>query len=392
MAAFIRPRIARLQRRLRKRGDLHLGTWRARGSLTIETTPFQWINQGKTGYICSLEPLNLEPPVTSKYFNLTSGLSTHSASTGYDGLPFFPSLWKQTLSSLVQWFSHLFVGILRMNATLFHRNDFFCLKRWVTAFNKYWSTACLKNTHSNLLKEEALSSNRKASMPAMLHSLQIMHLFALAMNFCKRRRGCGVTSFKGLLSWDSCILKMRFLFSCMGSQNANVSPFAKEYLTCCAMCIEGTRSNKTFLKICHTLSQRSWYLKQKFHALCAWSAARARWKTQFRFVGTVPFWRNIAGCKISENVTKDQKHPKAVFKLCHFVSSALLSNCLTLPTALLSALCVALLLSFSDTFYSWIPQTHNSSETVANQYTKMSIKYVCRYESYNNMIWYVYNI
>ena len=237
-----------------------------------------------------------------------------------------------------------------------------------------WKTPTI--THSNLLKEEALSSKRKASMPAMLYFLQMMHLFALAMNFCKRRRGCGVTSFKGVLSWDSCILKMRFLFSCMGSQNANVYPFAKEYLTCCAMCIEGTRWNKTFLKICHTLSQRSWYLKQKFHALCAWSAARARWKTQFRFVETVPFWRNIAGCKISENVTKDQR---ACLNSVTSFASVLVSNCLTLPTALLPALCVALLLSFSDTFYSWIPQTHNSSETVANQYTKMSIKYVCRY-------------
>ena len=44
-----------------------------------------------------------------------------------------------------------------------------------------------------------------------------------------------------------------------------------------------------------------------------------------------------------QNQRERDKRPKAVFKLCHFVSSALLSNCLTLPTALLSALCVALL-------------------------------------------------
>jgi hypothetical protein len=42
-------RIARLQRPLRKRGDLHLGTWRARGSLTTKIAQFEWINRGKTG-------------------------------------------------------------------------------------------------------------------------------------------------------------------------------------------------------------------------------------------------------------------------------------------------------------------------------------------------------
>ena len=137
------------------------------------------------------------------------------------------------------------------------------------------------------------------------------------------------------------LLKVRFICSCIRSQNANGSPFAKEYLTCLARCVEGTRWNKTFLKICRSFSQRSWCPEGNLHALCAWSAARAQRKTQFCFIDTPMSYSTVAF----------DNRPKGVFKLCHFVCGVLLSNCLTLPTALLSALCVALLLRFSDTFY-----------------------------------------
>ena len=60
-------------------------------------------------------------------------------------------------------------------------------------------------------------------------------------------------------------------------------------------------------------------------------------------IGTFPFLKEFAGCRISDR-------PKGMLKLCHFVCSALLTIFLTLSTALLlesggvSALCL-----FSDT-------------------------------------------
>ena len=110
------------------------------------------------------------------------------------------------------------------------------------------------------------------------------------------------------------LLKVRFICSCIRSQNANGSPFAKEYLTCCARCVEGTRWNKTFLKICRSFSQRSWCPEGNLHALCAWSAARAQRKTQFCFVDTPMSYSTVAF----------DNRPKGVFKLCHFVCGVLL--------------------------------------------------------------------
>ena len=93
---------------------------------------------------------------------------------------------------------------------------FCCLKRWVTVFNKYWNTACLKNTHSHLLKQIARSSKRKASMPTNDALSCIGHGLLQKMPWLRSYL------LQGVLSWDSC-----YIFLCMGSQNANVSPFRK---------------------------------------------------------------------------------------------------------------------------------------------------------------------
>ena len=216
-----------------------------------------------------------------------------------------------------------------------------CLKRWVTIFNKYWNTACLENAHSNLLKEIALSSKRKTSMPAMLHFLQMMHVPLLAMHVCKRCRGCGVTSFKECCLESHAIFTQSAVYLFMHSLSKCEWFSFRKGIPRCAKCVEGTRWNKTFLKTCRSFSQRSWCPEGNLHALCAWSAARAQRKTQFCFIDTPMSYSTVAF----------DNRPKGVFKLCHFVCGVLLSNCLTLPTALLSALCVALLLRFSDTFY-----------------------------------------
>ena len=62
-------------------------------------------------------------------------------------------------------------------------------------------------------------------------------------------------------------------------------------------------------------------------------------------IGTFPFLKEFAGCRISDK-------PKGMLKLCHFVCSALLTIFLTLSTALLlesggvSAFCLSLILHF----------------------------------------------
>ena len=62
-------------------------------------------------------------------------------------------------------------------------------------------------------------------------------------------------------------------------------------------------------------------------------------------IGTSPFLKEFAGCRISNR-------PKGMLKLCHFICSALLTIFLTLATALLlesggiSALCLSLILHF----------------------------------------------
>ena len=62
-------------------------------------------------------------------------------------------------------------------------------------------------------------------------------------------------------------------------------------------------------------------------------------------IGTFPFLKEFAGCRISDR-------PKGMLKLCHFICSALLTIFLTLSTALLlesggvSALCLSLILHF----------------------------------------------
>ena len=62
-------------------------------------------------------------------------------------------------------------------------------------------------------------------------------------------------------------------------------------------------------------------------------------------IGTSPFLKKFAGCRISDR-------PKGMLKLCHFICSALLTNFMTLSTARslesggVSALCLSLILHF----------------------------------------------
>jgi hypothetical protein len=66
----------------------------------------------------------------------------------------------------------------------------------------------------------------------------MMHFLALAMDFCNRCRGCGVTSFK------ECCLEIRAIFFYAWALKMPMFLlFAKEYLTCCERCVERTRWN-----------------------------------------------------------------------------------------------------------------------------------------------------
>ena len=92
------------------------------------------------------------------------------------------------------------------------------------------------------------------SMPGSVHFLGMMY-FPLAIahwpcSFVKDACGCGVTSKEYCLELHAVLarLKMQFLFSCMGSQNANDSPIFQRNASCC---IEGMRLSSRYATLSH---------------------------------------------------------------------------------------------------------------------------------------------